>query len=345
LPADVEATLRVRELGEFGLIDRLQARIVARGTGLSAAGGLELGIGDDAAVWLPAAGARQVITTDALIEDVHFRRSTTSWRDLGWKALAVNVSDVAAMGATPRHALITLGLPGETLLADILALYDGFLDLAELYGLQIIGGDVVSAQVVVLNVTVIGEASGPLLRRDAGRAGEALAVTGALGGSTGGLLLLEAGRVTAASDEPLLIAHLRPRPRVAEAALLVEAGVRCGMDLSDGLLGDSAHLCERSGLSATLELERVPIAPRLLEAFGADALDLAVGGGEDYELLCAAPLETIERARLALAALGTSLTVVGRLEPRRAGEPLVRLVDRAGRPARLSRASWDHFRG
>jgi thiamine-monophosphate kinase len=219
------------------------------------------------------------------------------------------------------------------------------LDLAEQYGLEIIGGDVVSAQVVMLSVTVIGEASGPLLRRDAGRAGDVLAVTGSLGASTGGLLLLESGRPVGPLDQPLLAAHLRPQPRVAEAAALVSAGVRCGMDLSDGLLGDSAHLCERSLLSATLRLDRVPIAPRVAEAFGSRAIDLAVGGGEDYELLCAAPLATVERARLALQELGTDLTVVGQLEPRRPGGALVQLVDAAGQPAALERVSWDHFRG
>lgn len=336
---------RIRDVGEFGLIARLQALVAARRPPPDGEGPrLLLSIGDDCAAWQPTPGAREVITTDALIEDVHFRRSTTSWADLGWKALAVNVSDVAAMGAAPRYALVTLGAPRDTPVADLEALYAGMLDLATEYQLDIIGGDVVAAPVVVLNLTVVGDSRGELLRRDAARIGDLLAVSGALGASRGGLELLESGRQPNDQSGPLFEAHRRPRPRVAEAAALVESGVRCAMDLSDGLLGDAAHIGERSGLAAMLERERVPVHPALQAVFGEAALGMALGGGEDYELLCAAPADVLARASAALVRLGTPLSVVGRLVERGPDDPLVRVIDPAGRPIRLDGASWDHFR-
>jgi thiamine-monophosphate kinase len=340
-----ERSLTVREIGEFGLIARLQRRIDARqAVWRGSAPMAELAIGDDAAVWQPTPGARQVITTDALIEDVHFRPRTSSWRDLGWKAMAVNVSDVAAMGAQPRSALVTLGLPSSARLADLLELYDGMLDLGERYQVELIGGDVVSSSAFVLNVTVIGEATGPLLRRDGAQAGDLLAVTGTLGASAGGFRLLEKGAKHTQSRQRLMQAHLRPVPRVAEGAALAAAGLRCGMDVSDGLLGDAAHICERSGLGAKIVLSKVPIAAELVREFGDQALALAVGGGEDYELLCAGPPDAIERARVALAALGTGLTVVGNLTERPSNGALVRLVDQRGLEVELGALSWDHFR-
>jgi thiamine-monophosphate kinase len=132
---------------------------------------------------------------------------------------------------------------------------------------------------------------------------------------------------------------------VAEATALVEAGVLCGMDVSDGLLGDATHICERSGLGALIEVDAVPLHPELKAVFGEEALALAVGGGEDYELLCAAPSKVLERAGVALGRLDTPLTIVGRLVERPSAGPLVRLVDRSGQPAALAGRSWDHFGG
>lgn len=328
----------MRDLGEFGLISRLQARIEARQGGLAR---LELGIGDDAAVWLPTPGARQVITTDALVQGIHFEHATTGWRDLGWKALAVNVSDLAAMGATPRHALVTLAVPGEAPVDDLLALYDGMLDLCEQFELQLGGGDVVAGPILMLSVTAVGEVRGEPLRRDAGRPADLVAVTGDLGASAGGLRLLQAGRRPPDGPERLFQAHLRPLPRVAEGLALAAAGVRCGMDLSDGLLGDLGHICERSDLGAEIEVERLPLDPALRDEIGDEALALAIGGGEDYELLCTAPAAVMARARSALARLGTPLTSVGRLVPGRG----VRLLDARGREVSPGQPSWDHFHG
>jgi thiamine-monophosphate kinase len=339
------AALRVRDLGEFGLIARLQGYLDSRlSASQSGSPALALGIGDDAAVWLPVDHARQVVTTDALVQGVHFKLSTTAWRDLGWKSLAVNVSDLAAMGAVPRYALVTLGLPGDTSLGDLLELYGGMMDLAERFELLVIGGDVVASPAFLLSVTAIGEAMGDLLRRDAGRPGDLLAVTGTLGASAGGLRLLEAGRGPGHGPARLFEAHLRPWPRVAEGTALVRAGLRCGMDLSDGLVGDTTHICEQSRLGALIELGRVPVDPALGPEFGDDALRMAIAGGEDYELLCAGPTAAIDRARTELSTLGTPLTVIGRLTDRPTEGPLVRVIDASGRPVAPEYGSWDHFR-
>jgi thiamine-monophosphate kinase len=343
----------VAELGEFRLIARLADTLATpRSPGLTP--GLKLGIGDDAAAWAPTPGAWSVMTTDALIEGVHFRLNTTSWYDLGWKSLAVNLSDVAAMGASPRYAVVCLGVPGDVPVSAVEEFGRGLADVGARYGTALVGGDTVAAPCATISVTVVGEtqpapadAAPPLLRRDAGRVGDAVAVTGALGASAGGLRLLEgdgaAGDVDAAAANALRAAHRRPTPRVAEAALLLAHGVRCAMDLSDGLLGDAGHIADASDVGVVLEAERVPVAPALAVAFPADALALALGGGEDYELLCAGPPEALAAAAAALEQQGgPPLTVVGRLVPAPASGPRVQVVDAQGAPV-VVQGGYVHF--
>jgi thiamine-monophosphate kinase len=357
-PTDPDLT--VAEIGEFGLIDRLGRVLMGAGhdTLRPEATG-EIGIGDDAALWQPTPGLREVLTTDALIEDVHFRHRTTSWRDLGWKALAQNVSDIAAMGATPTRAFVTLGLRPDTRIADVEELYRGMAGLAlsvsELgRAFVIAGGDTVSSPFTMLSITVVGELAGEGLRRAAGRPGDLLAVTGSLGGSAAGLTLLEQG--DAGLQHPdvasLVALHRRPQPRIVEGQTVAEAGVRCGMDLSDGLLGDAGKLAYASGLSATLEMERLPLPRALVRQFGDEqARMMALAGGEDFELLVAAPATVMERASIRLAEQSSdhdligrvvSLTVVGRLEKGPPGQ--VTVLDGHGQPITPPRSSWDHFR-
>jgi thiamine-monophosphate kinase len=342
----------IESVGEFGLIDRL-ARIISGTTvdPLQPARAGDIAIGDDAALWTPTAGTRQVLTTDALVEDVHFRLSTTSWRDLGWKALAENASDIAAMGALPTHFFVTLGLPRKTSIADLEELYRGMDDLIwsltdqGVHGFAIAGGDTVSSPVTMLSVTVVGELCGEGLRRSAGKVGDLLAVTSSLGGSAGGLALLEAGEPRLDNpDVAMLVAnHRRPWPRILEGLALVDSGVRCGMDLSDGLFGDSGKVACASGLSATLFVNQVPMPPALRRLFGERAPMMALAGGEDYELLVAAPPETIESASRALRERRLEpLTVVGRLDDGPAGK--VTVLDEYGAVVDMGGGSWDHFR-
>lgn len=349
---DVELT--VAQLGEFGLIDRLARILNGSRDPLRPEATGAIGIGDDAALWEPQPGFREVLTTDALIEGVHFRHTTTSWRDLGWKALAQNISDIAAMGARPTRAFVTLGLRPETRVADVEDLYRGMVSLDQGLvergghsGFQIVGGDTVSSPVTMLSIAVVGELAGDGLRRSAGRAGDLLAVTGYLGGSAGGLALLEGNHPESADsgDAAVLTAmHRLPAPRVAEGRALVESGVRCGMDLSDGLLGDTGKLAYASGLSATLLLNRLPVPSQLTAIFcERGARMLALAGGEDYELLVAAPADLIELAAARLAEQGwMPLTVVGRLEEGPPGQ--VTVLDEHGRPVTPPSSSWDHFR-
>jgi thiamine-monophosphate kinase len=344
-PTDTDVT--VAQLGEFGLISRL-ARLIDGGfrDPLQPEAIGSIGIGDDAALWTPRPGYREVLTTDALIENVHFRHTTTSWRDLGWKVLAENVSDIAAMGAIPIRAFVTLGLRPDTRVADLDELYRGMAELAAAYQVAIAGGDTVSSPVTMLSVTVVGELAGDGLRRAAGQPGDLLAVTGTLGGSTGGLALLEQGDAPLNNPDVAVLVglHRRPMPRVAEGLLLAQTGVRCGMDLSDGLLGDAGKLAYASGLSATLLPHLLPIPPALARRFGEDtARQMALAGGEDYELLVAGEAETLAAASIALRERGLMpLIIVGRLEAGPAGQ--VSVEDEFGVPLAPPRSSWDHFR-
>jgi thiamine-monophosphate kinase len=278
------------------------------------------------------------------VEGVHFDLRFTSWRDLGWKALAVNVSDAAAMGATPRFALVTLGVGSDRQLEDFLALYEGMGEHAAQFGVSIVGGDVVSSPVTFINVALYAEAGERLLRRDTARPGQAVAVTGTLGDSTGGLrLLLGDGPIDSAQATALVQAHLRPSPRVREGGLLTQAGLACGMDLSDGLLGDARRLAEASGVQVVIRIDAIPVSAALRAVFGADAIDLALAGGEDYELLVAGEVGTLrEAARRVGTETGVSVTEVGEARERADGDPPVLILDADGREFRPRLASWEH---
>jgi len=342
-------TTRLADVGEFGLIERIRRTVEPVNQAASIADRLDVSIGDDAAVWRAQAGLAQVVTTDALVEGVHFDLLTTSWTDLGWKSLAVNLSDVGAMGATPELVVISLGLPRHAVIEDIEDFYRGVAECASRWRVAVVGGDIVSSPVLTINVTAFGACPAGQLRRSAGRPGDVIAVTGWLGRSGGGLRLLEQGMpggLHAGAAGELIQAHVRPMPRIEAATCLVQAGIRCAMDVSDGLRGDTAHICEQSDCAATIQIDRVPLHEALIEQFGRDdALRLALDGGEDYELLCAGPEEAIlYAAALIKENTGENLTIVGRLDLRSEDEPLVSLTGADGEPVHLRATSWDHFR-
>ena len=277
---------RVRDLGEFGLIARLAARLAAP----ARAPAVDEAIGDDAAVWRPTPGWASVQTTDTMIAGVHFTPATTPWRDLGWKSLAVNLSDLAAMGAVPRVALITLGLGGDEVLDDLDALYDGVAELANAYGLAVIGGDTVRAPALLVGFAVTGEAElvdgrPRLLRRASARPGDLLLVSGHPGQAAAVLELLLAGEPW--DGHPLVRAHRRPRPRLAEARWLLGQGVRCATDSSDGLWRETALLCAASGLSAEIEVAALPLSPALRGAFPGGEGAVGFSGGEEEKVVFA----------------------------------------------------------
>lgn len=347
------------------MIDRLAAAL-----GPAEEPAILVGIGDDAAAWAPTPGTITVATTDSLVEGVHFDLRTTGWADLGWKALAENVSDIAAMGCRPRYGLVALGLPGAHRTADVEALYAGLRECAHAFGCVVVGGDVVHAPCVLLQVTVVGESMNvsthpdgrPLLERSAARPGDVLAVTGPLGGSAAGLRLLvgDGGWGSGAGGLPnpqplspnphpgeaLLRAHRRPRPRVAAGIALVEAGLRCAIDLSDGLVADVRHICERSGVDAEIEADRVLVNPDARAAFGGEALEMALTGGEDYELVCAGPPDAVARASDLLVQRGEgALAVIGSVRERSGLVAHVRVVGAGGAELALRHSGYQHFGG
>ena len=334
--------MKVSDLGEFGLIERLAARLGA--SRAPASDRLVLGIGDDAAVWRSDAGAA-IATTDTLVAGVHFLPETCRWRDAGWKALAVNLSDVAAMGGTPEFALVTLGLPADAVVEQIDELYAGLAEAAETYGVTIAGGDIVRAAVFFVTVALFGRAEvdsngEPLvLRRDAARAGDVIAATGALGGAAGGLRLPRGGGGDSEVARRLVERQARPRPRVEAGRAAIAAGLRCAIDVSDGLLQDLGHICRASGLGAAVRSESLPIEPGLPETLGAgEALRLAATGGEDYELLLTGGRDQIEELTRRINA---PLTAIGEMTP---GEPRARLVDASGSEIAFDEPGWDHLR-
>ena len=330
----------MREIGEFGLIERLAAQVdAAELKGPEYEGfALRYGIGDDAAAWRLEGGI-EVATTDTVVEGSHFTRETTPWNDLGWKAWAANVSDVASMGALPLTGVVTLGLPADLPVRYIEELYEGMLDGCHEYGTLIVGGDVVSSRDVFVSVTMNGVCIGEPLVRSAAKPGDAIAVAGRLGGSAGGLLLLQGRRVSASrASQALIEAHRRPRPSVDAGLRVVRAGLRCAMDLSDGLVADLAKMCRASGVSARIDAERVPVAPALLEAFPDEALQIALGSGEEYVLLFAGPRD----AARTLAAELPSAAVIGEITEDEPGR--VRVVDGSGADIPVDRKGWEHLR-
>jgi thiamine-monophosphate kinase len=305
--------------------------------------GVRVPIGDDCAVLEPSPGHALLATTDLLIEDVHFRRRHASAADIGWKALAVNLSDIAAMGGRPRWALVALACP-ETVTRESVESFSGAMhELASMHAVTIVGGDMSSSRAGwVVNVTVIGDALRPKLRSGA-QPGDLIAVTGALGRSAAGLAVLES--LTGASDRRLLprqyralvASHLRPIPRVAQGrALGAIDGVTAMIDLSDGLATDLDHIAEESRVGARVELARLPVdqnAAVAARALHADVTAWATGGGEDYELLV-----TLSPASLRAASAAVPLTVIGEVTP----PGPVTFVGPDGEPVTVA-AGFEHF--
>lgn len=331
----------VKDVGEFQLIDALAAAVSGSGQDR-----LKLGIGDDAAVWTPRAGRDLVATADMLVENVHFRLDWTDWRSLGHKALAVNLSDIAAMGAVPRIALVSLGLRGSERDREIIELYQGMQGLAHQCGVSIAGGDISSSASLTIAITVIGEGPSdgrPVMTRSAARPGDLLAVTGSIGLAAAGLRVVEQGLNVLDGSPAMREAFMRPFPRIAPGRIMACAGVRAAMDLSDGLLGDLPKLCHLSGVSAVVDLPLIPVPAAVKWAF-TDWVDLALRGGEDYELLFACPPVVFERVRCRFRRFQLREPVrIGEItEPGDEG-PSVRLRDAAGKPRDIEPGGFSHF--
>jgi thiamine-monophosphate kinase len=281
-------------MSEFELLDRIRARLPQPGPRVL------LGSGDDAAIAVP--GGVTATSVDALVDGVHFRREWSSPAQIGAKALAVALSDLAAMGAEAGEAYVVLGIPVDLDENGCLELLDGIAKVAEATGTTLAGGDVTRAPVLTLAMTVVGHAKSAdeLVTRSGAQVGDVLVVTGELGGAAAGLLSLETNE-----ERPELIARqLEPKPRLAEGRTLARAGATAMIDLSDGLGGDANHLAQASRVGLRIDATALPLAD------GVTDLTLAVSGGEDYELLAALPEERLADAVAAVENQG-GLTRIG----------------------------------
>jgi thiamine-monophosphate kinase len=347
-------------MGEFELLALLRERLPTAGPQV------RLGSGDDAAITVP--GGATATSVDALIEGVHFRRETASLRQIGRKALSTALSDLAAMGAEPGEAYVALGAPDDLGEPELLELGEGLAAVARETGTTVAGGDLTRAPALTLAITVVGHAPRPedLVTRGGARPGDALVVTGELGGAAAGLLLLEdtalaatafgaveppgeLGRIARSSEpaapdpirrppgvprlperspgapgdrldvataDALRRRQLDPTPRLDAGRALAAAGATAMIDISDGLAGDADHVAAASGALLLIEADALPIAAgvaAVAAAAGRDPLELAVSGGEDYELFAALAPAAVDGARAALAAIGTSLTLIGKV--------------------------------
>ena len=334
----------VKDVGEFGLIARLNGLIAQRGTGNDAVRSFPLLVdtGDDTAAWRTSEG-RELFTTDTMVEGIHFTGETTPWHELGWKAIAANISDIASMGGMPTYALITLGLPADSLIDDIEEMYLGMMEIGAEYGMAIVGGDIVSSPVLFITTSLVGVCAGTPMLRSTARVGDAIGVTGYVGSSGGGLkLMLECPSAIGEAAEFLRLAHRRPMPAVREGLELSRAGISTAMDISDGLADDLGKLCAASGVAAQIRSDSVPVHPMLRQQFPDDFLDLALGGGEDYLLLFTGPAEIVEPL---IPQLGPGATVIGSIVPAgdSANSGRVTLVDAFGNDSVLSVRGWDHL--
>lgn len=325
---------------EFEFIDSLRQRFGA-------------GIGDDCAVFRSTPGTETVITTDLLVEDIDFRRTTAPALLLGHKALAVSLSDIAATGARPRWSLISIGVPEDVWQTDFVdQFYEGLESLARKYDVQLIGGDTSRVpEKIVVDSIVLGECpAGQAVKRVGAQPGDQIFVTGSLGGAAAGLRLIERGAHLAEQNfadedsqkiDHVLLRQLRPEPRVGWGIVLGDEHLATAMiDISDGLSSDLNHLCTASGAGALIESSALPIDTRVVELCGRRALDplqLALHGGEDFELLFTVRAEEV--GRLPRRVDGVEITRIGEVKE---GVDGVKISE-GSRTWELNPGGWKHF--
>jgi thiamine-monophosphate kinase len=346
----------ISAVGEFGLIDIIKRIVDVRLDDLTVHANLLRGIGDDAAIYRPTPGHVHILTTDTFVEGIHFDLTFTSFKHLGWKVIAASVSDVAAMGGIPRYATVAISLPGKISVEMVRELYEGMAHVCKRYNCMIVGGDTTTTLAnTTIGVTLIGEADEHrVLYRSGARVGDYLCVTGHLGASVAGLKVLqrEKDRFSAAASTeefrpnlepyaPAIEKHLMPKPRLDISRLLVEhVTVNAMIDVSDGLASDVRHICEQSGVGATVYEHNLPVervTQTIASEFAQSPTTYALFGGEEYELLFS--LSDEEYAKI--EQLTSDVTIIGRItEP--AGQ--IVLVNEQGEHVPLEAGGWDHFR-
>ena len=328
--------MKLSRLGEFGLIERIRRK-------LPTGPGVRLGIGDDAA-WVNNPSGSSLVTADLLIEDVHFDLNWTSLFDLGFKSLAVNLSDIAAMGGTPAYAIISLGIPGNFDSTDVEEIYRGVAALARPSNVSVVGGDTNIAESLIISVCVIGHPPGRPIRRSGASVGDDIYVTGTLGDSALALQLLQhrGVKLKKRAAANLLARHRRPVPRLAVGTLLARERLATAMiDVSDGLLQDLEHICRASGTGAVIHNNQVPLSAGYRALAGDDETHHALTGGEDYELLFCARRAHRSRIQKLSARAGVPIARIGTC----VADRRVIVLDDSGKAITLDAlGGHDHFK-
>jgi len=336
----------VSDLGEFELIKIFQQTLA--NCGLPS----PRGIGDDAAIIQPSSGEEWLISKDLLLEGIHFDSNYASFQEIGYKAAAVNVSDIAAMGGTPQYLFVGLAVPSSQPLTHVRALYRGLRDLCREFGVAVIGGDTCASKTdACISITIIGKVkTGHALRRDEAKVGDGIYVTGTLGDSGAGLRLLQnpspqhTGQLPKSVVRFLMKRHLHPTPRIQLGQLLAKRRLAsAAIDLSDGLSGDLHHLCKASLVGAEIEMSKIPISSACAtycKDRHESSMDLALASGEDFELLFTASPRHHQSLKRMTSRLGHMITRIGTIRPHQQGLHL--MLEDGSRQA-LPRNSYDHF--
>lgn len=336
---------KIEDVGEFGLIEKLR-RLIRTKQGKDT--DMVVPIGDDAAVLVTGGKFYTILTTDSLIENIHFRLATISSFALGYKAMAINLSDIAAMAGIAKYASISIGLKPRTEVSFVESFYKGALQAGQKYGVKIVGGDTTSAPALMINVTVLGQVEPACLRRRSeAQIDDLILVTGRLGASKAGLELLEDTvlRKKTKQSDALIKAHQFPTPRLTEARLASKCGAHAMEDISDGLTSEIIHISEESKVGAEIYLADLPIDPEIAqvaEIKGKSPSDFALYGGEDYELVfTAAEGDTSKIKAKVEGETSTLVSIVGKIVSAEKG---ISLIDGRGRKRKLVGHGYEHFR-
>jgi len=337
----------IDRLGEHGLIRRIQNRFRVEDRSVI------LGIGDDAAVISPPPGKFLLLSTDTLREGVHFRRKYSTFYDIGWKAVAVSISDIAAMGGTPRHLLLSVAMPQKTSVRGLDQLFKGVEDITARYGVSLIGGNVSRSRGgLTVDTTLIGELiKGEEVLRSGASVSDLIYVTGTVGNSAIGLSILESFYDTLPKSpspgiKSFILNHLRPEPRVREGVTLGTRRLATAMiDISDGLLADLWHICEQSHVGACIYSNLIPlpkVPAGVARKVDKDPLSYALYGGEDYELIFTVKRKDKKRLEGVCAQEKIDITLIGEILPKEKG---IRLVGKDGQERVVEVRGFDHFMG
>ena len=328
----------INDIGEFELIEVLSNILTSAHTQSAEfnISSLKVPNGDDAAAWITN-GKTELFTMDTCVENVHFNTKFSSWHDIGWKALASNISDILAMGGIPAYGLVTIGAPTTTKIEDLKSLYQGFANISEQYDMIIVGGDLVKSETMFISVSLIGVTDNEPITRSGATSGDLVILTDTVGSSRGGLLLLSNESVTESETQTLLLSkHRKPVPSIPESILLSNLPATSSMDLSDGLVSDLEKLCKKSNCGAIINASKVPVDQELIDCFPDQYINIALAGGEDYVLLATIRPTDLQK----LQTQTEKCFVIGEIT---SGPDIKILTDSGVELDKSKFQGWDHF--